>query len=139
MDAAKRVLELLKSSGMRLVRQKKHLVYKHADGRSFVIAKTPSDFRAGFNQLRDLRRFLDIPRQEPVIRIRRGYTPRHNPLPDRSVFGGRGKAGKSIESQLASTFSNTPEMQNHYRKKRLLRMWKGTHLEVKELSRMIFN
>lgn len=51
---------LIKSYGLRLVRQRNHLVYAAPDGRVFVTSKTPSDRLAARNQLRGLKRFLGL-------------------------------------------------------------------------------
>jgi len=55
--AGKEVARLLKLHG-RLIRCKKHLVYKLRNGKTFVVARTASDHRAEKNQLRDLRKLL---------------------------------------------------------------------------------
>lgn len=55
------VKKLLKDSCARLVRTKRHLVWKLPNGRTFTQAGTPSDPNAGWSELRDLRRALAIP------------------------------------------------------------------------------
>lgn len=56
----KKFLTLLRSHGMVLVRQHKHAIYRHPDGRSFVTSKTPSDRHAIKQHLRTLERFLGL-------------------------------------------------------------------------------
>jgi hypothetical protein len=50
--------QLLRSNGFTLLRQRKHLVWRHPSGRNFVTAKTPSDRRAQVAIRSSLRRFL---------------------------------------------------------------------------------
>ncbi len=38
-----RVERALEAAGFRLVRQRKHLIYRHADGRQIVMSRSPSD------------------------------------------------------------------------------------------------
>jgi predicted RNA binding protein YcfA (HicA-like mRNA interferase family) len=52
--------QLLRSNGFRLLRQRKHLVWRHPSGRNFVTAKTPSDRFAENNVRAELRRFLRV-------------------------------------------------------------------------------
>jgi hypothetical protein len=52
--------QLLRSSGFRLLRQRKHLVWRHPSGRNFITAKTPSDRFAENNVRAELRRFLRV-------------------------------------------------------------------------------
>jgi predicted RNA binding protein YcfA (HicA-like mRNA interferase family) len=49
----------LERAGFQLVRQGKHLVYKNAAGKTVTISKTPSDWRASFKVLRDIKRELN--------------------------------------------------------------------------------
>ena len=48
---------LLRTYGLKLIRQRKHRVYAAPDGRRFVTASSPSDCRAASNRLASLRRF----------------------------------------------------------------------------------
>lgn len=59
MNAQDRFEALLKENDFRLIRQRKHLVYRNPDGLQFVAAKSPSDHRAAANSLSDLRRVLN--------------------------------------------------------------------------------
>jgi predicted RNA binding protein YcfA (HicA-like mRNA interferase family) len=53
------LLQLLRANGFQLVRQRKHQIFRHsASGRNFVVASSPSDFRADQNVRAELRRFL---------------------------------------------------------------------------------
>lgn len=59
-----RVKEALKAAGATLKRDRKHRVYELPNGRTFVIASTPSDsHHAEKNALGDLRRALGEPRE----------------------------------------------------------------------------
>lgn len=55
-----RIEELLRGAGMWLDRGRKHIVYKHPDGRSFTMSSTPSDENARRQTLRSLERFLGL-------------------------------------------------------------------------------
>ena len=69
------VEELLKQHGAKLVRHKKHQVWRFPDGRVYVMSSTPSDYRAEDNNLRDLRRMLGIEREirkNPLRQEKRG-------------------------------------------------------------------
>lgn len=61
MDVETEITFLLEQHGMVLVRERKHCVYKHPDGRSFVTSSTPSDRNASKQTLRSLRKFLGLP------------------------------------------------------------------------------
>jgi hypothetical protein len=50
---------LLKTCGATLARRTKHEVWRLPNGRTFVRAATPSDRRAGRNQLAMLRKLLE--------------------------------------------------------------------------------
>jgi len=54
---------LIKQHGGKLVRSKRHLVYKFPDGRCFTLSSTPSDVFAERNNLTNLRRLLGIERK----------------------------------------------------------------------------
>ena len=61
-DSRKRlVLRIIHENGGRLVRQKRHLVFRFPGGRMFVVPKTPSDLRAWRNSHAALMRFLRAP------------------------------------------------------------------------------
>lgn len=55
-----RIDALLREAGMWLDRGKKHIVWKHPDGRSFTMSSTPSDENARRQTLRSLERFLGL-------------------------------------------------------------------------------
>lgn len=55
---------IIRDQGFELARQRKHKVYKHPDGRTFVMASTPSDWRAGQNILGDFAKVTGKSRQE---------------------------------------------------------------------------
>jgi hypothetical protein len=63
-SAQTQVYEILNGCGAVLVRRRKHKVYKFPNGKTFVVANTPSDIHAASNQLTDLRRTI-------------GMTPKH--------------------------------------------------------------
>jgi hypothetical protein len=67
MDATVEVTKLLHESGAVLIQQNKHLVYQLPNGRTFTRSKTPSDNRADFNELSDLRRALGRERPAPIV------------------------------------------------------------------------
>jgi hypothetical protein len=48
--------EALEKSNATLVRQKKHLVYRLPNGRTFVLSKSPSDHRSVLNAVSTLRK-----------------------------------------------------------------------------------
>ena len=52
------ITEELKRIGAVLIRQKRHQVWRLPDGRNYVMAKTPSDWRAQQKQISALRRML---------------------------------------------------------------------------------
>ena len=54
-----RITQLLTSNGFKLIRQRKHKIWKHTDGRAWTLPATPSDKRALLNNLKDLENFLD--------------------------------------------------------------------------------
>ena len=60
MDARKEIASLLKNNNCKLLRSKKHIVYKLPNGNKFTLSKTPSDCRAYENALKDLRKGLGI-------------------------------------------------------------------------------
>ena len=49
---------LLRDSGLVLLRQNVHMVWRHPSGRNFITASTPSDSRAEIAVRTSLRRFL---------------------------------------------------------------------------------
>lgn len=53
---------LIKQYGGKLVRTKRHFVYKFPDGRCFTLACTPSDVNAELNNMAKLRKFLGLER-----------------------------------------------------------------------------
>jgi predicted RNA binding protein YcfA (HicA-like mRNA interferase family) len=57
-DKAKEVAAALDAGGFKLVRKKKHKVFRNPEGKTLVTSATPSDVNAAGNQLRDLRRLL---------------------------------------------------------------------------------
>jgi hypothetical protein len=54
---------LIKQHGGKLVRTKRHFVYRFPDGRCFTLAGTPSDMNAELNNMTTLRRFLGVERE----------------------------------------------------------------------------
>jgi len=45
-DTTKRIVELVKSYGFTLLRQKRHLIFKHSSGKVITTSRTSSDKRA---------------------------------------------------------------------------------------------
>lgn len=66
------VLRTINEHGGRLVRRKRHLVFRFPDGRKFVAPKTPSDLRAWRNSLSVLMRFLRTPKGGASMRVKGG-------------------------------------------------------------------
>jgi hypothetical protein len=54
------VINLLRSAGATLARQKRHQVFRFRDGRIWVLPSTPGDCRAWANNLSGLRRRLGL-------------------------------------------------------------------------------
>jgi hypothetical protein len=54
---------LIKQYGGKLVRKRRHFVYRFPDGRCFTLSGTPSDRLAELNNMALLRRFLGIERE----------------------------------------------------------------------------
>jgi len=54
------IQQQLKRCGAVLVRQRKHQIWRLPNGRNFVMAATPSDWRAAQKQIHDLRRLLRV-------------------------------------------------------------------------------
>lgn len=50
------IKSLLFKHGFKLVRQRKHFVYKNGKGMIFVIGRTPSDHRSNLNNIKRLER-----------------------------------------------------------------------------------
>lgn len=73
-NSQERLNALLKANNMELVRQKKHLCYRHPDGRTFVTGSTPSDIHAWSMALRELERFLGVIPVKGAIGKRRKKT-----------------------------------------------------------------
>jgi predicted RNA binding protein YcfA (HicA-like mRNA interferase family) len=60
-QVSRALLQHLRAHGFQLIRQHKHLVFRHtASGRNFVTSKTPSDRFAENNVRAELRRFLRV-------------------------------------------------------------------------------
>ncbi len=57
MDVVER---LIRQHGGELIRQRRHQIWRFPDGWQFVRAGTPSDHRALYNQLADVRRLLNL-------------------------------------------------------------------------------
>jgi hypothetical protein len=56
----------LRDEGFELVRDRKHKIYRNADGKTLTTGATPSDWRASRNALRDLRGLLKTPAPAPA-------------------------------------------------------------------------
>ena len=75
MTVAEEIETLLRNHGAVLDRQHKHPVWRFPDGRIFVMAGTPGDYRAERNSLSDLRRLLGVKRvthKNPERREKKG-------------------------------------------------------------------
>lgn len=64
------IASALTKAGAVLARQRKHLVFRLANGKSVTMASTPSDYRAEQNVLRDIRSATGEPRSLPSIGTR---------------------------------------------------------------------
>jgi chromosome segregation ATPase len=64
MSAREQVEQLLKESGAQLKRDRKHEIWMLPNGKTFVRSKTPSDRRAGHEDLQELRHALGIEREK---------------------------------------------------------------------------
>lgn len=71
MSATDRVESLLREHGATIARVNKHIVYKFPDGRIFSVSQTPSDWRAGLNRLKELKRMLGLTATEARVGERR--------------------------------------------------------------------
>ena len=60
---------LLREHKFVLVRDDKHKVYRNPEGKVYVTAATPSDWRAGFNMLKALKRCIAEPAKPMVLAI----------------------------------------------------------------------
>ena len=49
---------MMAEAGAVLIRDKNHLRFRLANGKSLTLAKTPSDYRAVLNSIADLRRLM---------------------------------------------------------------------------------
>jgi hypothetical protein len=58
MNPEDRLIELPDEHNFDLVRQRKHKIYRNPNGMTFVVASTPSDWRASRNSLATLKRML---------------------------------------------------------------------------------
>ena len=93
-NAKEEILDLLNKNGFVLQRDTKHLVYRQPEtGKVFTMAKTPSDFRAYPNALRDLRRILGLDKRVATVGERREKKVRRNDCPVSVDFS-------SIESRI---------------------------------------
>jgi hypothetical protein len=63
------VIRILKEHGAKIVRTKKHIVWRFPDGKSWTVSSTPSDVCAWKNNLADLRSYLKL---NPVERGKPG-------------------------------------------------------------------
>jgi predicted RNA binding protein YcfA (HicA-like mRNA interferase family) len=59
-DVNKEILKLAKRYGYALVRQTKHLIFKHPNGSVLVTGKSVSDYRASRNIEREIRKQLKL-------------------------------------------------------------------------------
>lgn len=138
MSRMKQIEQLLKVNRMKLVRSKKHLVYRHPDGRSFTISASPSDVCAENNILRELKRFLGLQERgesKETPRIKRERIIEHEPHKE-SWSGGKGEAGKPLAAQLQMAVGTISAVYRLRLREKLLNAWRGSRLEVRELSRM---
>jgi hypothetical protein len=73
-----RVLWLIDEHKGRLVRQKKHRIYRFPTGLVFTTASTPSDARTWLNSLADLKRLLGVqPSRKNCFTVERQRRKRH--------------------------------------------------------------
>lgn len=93
MDPQVEVDRILKEYRATMVRHKKHQVWRFPDGRIYVQASTPSDFRSAGNNLRDLRKMLGLgkergkpgERREKAVKCRPATPPTRRITPSAST------------------------------------------------------
>jgi len=68
-DTTKQIDSLLRQHGFRLIRDTKHCVYRNPDGKIFICSKTPSDYRAGYNKLTNLKSVIANPPRPEIVAI----------------------------------------------------------------------
>ena len=103
-NAKEEILDLLDKHGFVLQRDTKHLVYRQtSSGKVFTMSKTPSDFRAYPNALRDLKRLLGLDKRVATVGERREKKVRRNDCPVTTDFSGiEARIGKpTFQDQLA--------------------------------------
>src|SRR5689334_6274746 len=106
-DKSKRIEAELQRRGFKLVRERKHLVYRDGAGHTFTRSKTPSDARASENQLSTLRRAVsDVSESTPVDAVLPKQEKR-KPGMSGAVSGGRDF--KSHEGFARPSIPPTPE------------------------------
>lgn len=72
MNDRNQVEQLLQENGCTLIREGNHLIYRLPNGKNFVMAKTPSDFRSERNNLAVLRRHFNLREQQPQTKVVHG-------------------------------------------------------------------
>lgn len=105
------IVRLLEASGAVYIGSKSgHLKYRLPDGRSFVMAGTPGDYRNALNALRDLHKLLGIKR--PKVDASEPRRSRHKPRASRHEALDRpAPALRSLRSELSKLF---PEPLSRY-------------------------
>jgi hypothetical protein len=95
--------ELLCKYRFELVAERKHLKYKNPEGKIFIAAKTPSDWRAEMNSLTTLKRVIasPVPTSEVIEeeRQRRGLESTIKLQPNVKLSRGLGGSGKKKRSR----------------------------------------
>lgn len=95
---------IIRQHGFDLVRQKKHKVYRHPDGRTFVASNTPSDWRSTLNELHDFANLVGVPKHHLIRppRPKREHT-RLEPLEKPTAL--HPPAPETIPVPIASSFT----------------------------------
>lgn len=100
MDARAEVDRILRERGAVLSRQRKHEVWRFPDGKTFVRASTPSDWRADLNNLRDLRRVLGLVDPQRGVPGERRQRKEKHASPARKALAIGATAGGALQDQL---------------------------------------
>lgn len=106
------VASLLKTNGAKLVRTKKHKVWRFPDGRIFTMPSTPSDSAHGDkNLLADLKKFLGLTKHETTVGERRERKTKRTRIRQR-VAVESAPARKTMADDLKKLYAQLPKEKN---------------------------